>query len=281
MQQLYAWSGLWRPISWHSLPHRLILICMLVAALLAGLTYLQFFVWDPAGALIFGLRMGLGVFLSWALARELSPDAPWAAFVSVGLTSVALWFWPAPNLLLLFLMLLCLRLVNRSSGTAGRWADSLLLLGLTGLLLYQGHLLAGALATAAFWANSRLPAPQLHHRYLALLALLGTLISASLKPYTALPDYLTIETNILIIALATGFALYMRRVKQVQATDDAAQALLNLKRVRTAQALALLIATVFCLWQGDLLFQALSPLWAAFGAVFLYAAAAGRPAKRG
>jgi hypothetical protein len=275
MKQLYAWSGLGRPISWSLFSHRLVLICMLVAGLAAAAGYVGYFEDHVKGAILFGLRISLAVFLSWAICRELHPDAPWAAFVAVALAAVGLWLWPWPNLLLLFCMLLCLRLVNRSSGIPARWADVLLLLALLGLLVYRGELLAGFLVTGAFWLNGRLPEAQPLHRYLALLAGLGVLLILWLMPSFRPPAYLSISINILIIALATGFALFVRKLKGLQATADADGSPLLLKRLKAAQLLVLLNTTVFSLWYGDALFTALTPIWAAFGASFLYAAFVG------
>lgn len=275
MKQLYAWSGLGRPISWSLFSHRLVLICMLVAGLVAATGYLGYFNEQLQAGIFFGFSISLAVFLSWAFGRELHPDAPWAAFIAVGLASVGLYIWPWPNLLLLFCVLLSLRLVNRTSGVPARWADVVLLLALMGLLVYRGQVLAGFLVTGAFWLNGRLPRAQPLHRYLALLAGLAVLLIIWLKPFFTPPAYLSISVNILIIALATGFALFVRKLNQLRATADADNNPLLLKRLKAAQLLVLLGATVFSLWFGDAMFTALIPLWAAFGASFLYAAFVG------
>ncbi|EMR01590.1 hypothetical protein [Cesiribacter andamanensis] len=276
---LYAWSGLGRLISVRLLTHRLILLCMLAAALLAGAGYLGFFEEDLKGAAIYGSQIGLAVFLSWAICRELHPDAPWAAFVAVGLASAGLWLWPMPDLLLLFCILLCLRLVIRPAGVPARPGDVLLLLGLMGWLLYRGQPMAGVLVTAAFWLNGSLPQPQAWQRYLALLCGLSLLIAFWLKPFALPPAFLSIEINILIIALATAFALFIRKLKELHARADADGSPLLLRRLKAAQVLVLLVVSMFTLWFGDGLFAALVPVWACFAAPFLYAAFGGRGAS--
>ena len=280
MQQLYAWSGLWRPLSFQIFSHRLVLLCMLSAFLIAGCLYFYLAEQDVGRAASFGLGMGLAVFISWALARELDPDAPWAAFVVVGLSTIALWLWPNPDLVLLFFILLMLRLVNRSSGVPARLADVLLLIAYTTWLLYQGQLIAGVLATAAFWSNSKPPEAQPSHKYWALLSGLLTILAITLEPFQGLPGNISIEINILVIAFSTAFALFARTIKEVNEEADATEAPLSLHRLRSAQVIVLLIVTIFTLWQGDVLFTRLSLLWAAFGGIFLYHAFYYKPAPK-
>ena len=216
--------------------------------------------------------MGLSVFLSWALARELHPDAPMAAFVAVGLSSIALWFWPYPDLQLLFFILLILRLINRSTGIPARIPDLVLMICYTAWLLYGGQLIAGILATAAFWSNSKAPEPQAAHKYAALLTGLLTILAIAQDPFQTWPGSISISTNIIIIALSTAFALFIRTVKEVKSRTDATDTPLHLHRLRSAQAIVLLAVAVFSLWHGDTFFSRLSPIWASFGGIFLYAA---------
>lgn len=246
------------------------MLCMLSAFLFAGYLYFHLAEQDVGRAASFGLGIGLAVFISWALARELDPDAPWAAFAVVGLSTIGLWLWPNPDLVLLFFILLMLRLMNCSSGVPARLADILLLLAYTVWLLYQGQLMAGVLATAAFWSNSKPPEAQPLHKYWALLSGILTILAIALEPFQGLPGNISININILVIALSTGFALFARTVKEVKAKADATEAPLSLHRLRSAQIIVLLVVTIFTLWHGDAFFTRLSPLWAAFGGIFLY-----------
>lgn len=272
MQLLHAWTGLGRPLSpaWYT--HRILLLCIAVAfGTAAGLQY--FLVeqdWSSAAAA--GFRIAGAVFLSWALARELHPDAPWAAFGAVALCTVGLWFWPRPDLLLLFHTLLLLRLINRSTGIPAKPLDVLLLLGLTAWLLYLGHLMAGVLAAVAFWSNGRLPAPQEKHKFLILPVVIAFAWAIAYQPHLAAPQPLSTTTTILVIALATGFALFARGLKEVKSLADADNTLLYYKRVQSAQVLTLLVTTIFTLWYGDEYFEHLIPLWASFGGIFFFAA---------
>lgn len=279
MEKLYAFSGLWRPISLTSFTNRLVLICVASALLFAGGLHYYLTGADTTEAVAYGIRIGLAVFLSWALARELQPDAPWAAFVALGVATVGLWYWSYPDVGALLLLLLVLRLINRSTGVPATLPDVLLLLALTGWILYLGQIWAGVLTAAGFWFNSKLPEPQPTHKYPALLTSVSTISLLAINPLFGLPGNISISTNILTIALATGFALLIRGRKSINSLGDASGTPLNLQRLRTAQMVALLSVTVFTLWQGDSFFGKLSPAWAAFGGIFLYACFVRTPAK--
>ncbi len=245
---------------------------MVAAFLFAGGSYYLNIENYLPNAALYGFRIALVIFINWAIVRELHPDAPWAAFVVVGITSVVLFFLPDPDLQMLFFMLLALRLLTRTTGIDARIPDVLLLIIFTAWLLYQGNLSAGVFATAAFWLNSRLPQPQPWHKYIALLLALATTYSVYLNTRYSMPATLSIYINILIITLATGFALFARKMKQVQSHDDATVSPLFLKRINSAQVILLLVVTVFSLWYGDEYFNKLSPVWSAFGGIFIYAA---------
>ena len=88
--------------------------------------------------MLWGAGVGLTVFLSWALARELDPDNDHSAFVGAGLVSIGVFLWGLPHFLALFCLLVLGRIVNRSSGLSARTADSMAAVVLSGLLVYQG-----------------------------------------------------------------------------------------------------------------------------------------------
>ncbi|WP_224997985.1 hypothetical protein [Cesiribacter sp. SM1] len=272
MQQLYAWTGLGRPLSHKWFTHRLVFICLAAAFLIAAGMHLAEVQDGLYSAAVFGLRITFAVFFSWAITRELDPDEPWAAIVAVGLASAGLWFWPYPHLKLFFLVLLLLRLINRSTGVEAKIPDVLLILLLTAWLLYEEQLIAGAFAALALWSNGRLPNPQAYHKYLALAIALLTVLAAMHYPAQRVPNELSMWINISIITLATGFALFSRQLKKVKSTADATTAPLSIVRVKAAQLIALLVFTVFSLWYGDWLFVQIITIWATFGAIFLYAA---------
>ena len=104
----------------------------------------------PGRASVTAVVTALAVFLAWALGRELDPDRDGAAFVAAGLALLASWTLGRPSILGLFLILLSLRLVNRTVGPRARALDSLLVFGFALFVVARGEWLPGAVAGTAF-----------------------------------------------------------------------------------------------------------------------------------
>ena len=85
-----------------------------------------------SSALYSGLIAGASVFLAWAFARELDPDNELSAFFAAFLGCAGFVFFPSPFLLTLFLEILLIRIVNRSTGLPSKTSDSIAVLLLSG-----------------------------------------------------------------------------------------------------------------------------------------------------
>ncbi len=68
------------------------------------------------GSFSAGLSIGFGVFLTWALAREIDPKHNQSAFLAAALSLITLFFYDTIQLLVMGWLLLLLRLVNGISG---------------------------------------------------------------------------------------------------------------------------------------------------------------------
>ena len=128
-------------------------------------------------ALIQGGQLAGVVFLTWALGREVDPDANSVAFLAIAPAVVLSVLVGVPDFSLLFLALLLLRVVNRSIGLPAKRSDSLLVLALASWLGLNGAWY-GLLCTAvAFLLDSVLVNPLPRHRWFGLAASVAALAS--------------------------------------------------------------------------------------------------------
>ncbi|NBC46886.1 MAG: hypothetical protein GVY22_02600 [Gammaproteobacteria bacterium] len=280
-------SGLARPIDldhptnrWIGALTLVILISGTLIGALAGQGWLAAIGWSTLAALAF--------FLAWALARELDPDAELAAFVAAGFTLPALaaaglgWL-PLPDLAALFLILLALRVVNRTTGVAATLPDTLGVLGLGLWLGYAANPVYLVLAVAALLIDALLGRPDIRRLLLAggaavagvlLLSFTDAPLSDSILARALAP--VALLAGILIAAL---FATVIRAAGQIQSHSDDTDEPLSSRRVRAGQGLALLTGLGLTLWQGYAGLFGLLPLWAAMAGTGAYRLVAGRMAK--
>lgn len=93
--------------------------------------------WLVTGAFLSGLSIGVGVFLTWALAREIDPKHDYSALLAAGFALINLFYYESVSLLILGWLLLVLRMVNGLCGKAVTVFDMLLVLGLTTYLSFS------------------------------------------------------------------------------------------------------------------------------------------------
>jgi len=121
-------------------------------------------------ALMQGGQLAGVVFLTWALGREVDPDANHVAFLAIVPAIVLTVLVGTPDFSLLFLALLLLRVVNRSIGRPAKLVDSLLVLGLASWLARSGAWYGLVSAAVAFLLDSVLVNPLPRHRWFGLAA---------------------------------------------------------------------------------------------------------------
>ena len=84
-----------------------------------------------------GISLGIGVFLAWALTRELDPADEQVAFFAAALYLSFGLYYPTNSLMSLFLILLLLRIIAKTIGLVPTKFDYLGLIGLTAYLTWQ------------------------------------------------------------------------------------------------------------------------------------------------
>ena len=222
-----------------------------------------------AAWLAWGSAAGLSVFFAWAITRELDPDHPGAALLAASLAAV--WGGYSSGL---FLLLLGMRVVNRTPGVPARLLDSLLLLGLA-----WSRPNAAWIAAAAFLLDAWLEQGLKRHYVFASLALLCMAQSDNLSGAGISPQ---LSWGLL---LCLSFLSLCSTVEPLRSRGDACDAPLDGGRVLAAQFLAVLAAllSVWC-WQA-LGVYAWWSLWSGLFAVVFWRAGswiwrAGAPPRR-
>lgn len=87
--------------------------------------------WILTGEVFSGLYIGIGVFLTWALSRELDPKRDYSALLAAAFSLLNLFYYENIQLLVIFWILLLMRIVNGITGKERTTFDIFSVLGLT------------------------------------------------------------------------------------------------------------------------------------------------------
>ncbi|MGA9188292.1 MAG: hypothetical protein WB014_06940 [Methanosarcina sp.] len=222
-----------------------------------------------SSALDFGLRAGVSVFLAWAFARELDTDNELSAFVAAFSGCAGFLLFPSPFLLALFLELLLIRIINRSTGLAAKTSDSLVILLLSGWISFQGEWLFGLFTALAFFLDSFLPEPNRCNRIFGGIAFL---ISLFVSIRTAGKESILMNTQLGLFMLAAALLFVPQLLSswKIKSRGDLTGIPLDPLRIHAAQLTALLSAVLFATLKGWAGVESLMPLWGAFLGISLY-----------
>lgn len=261
-------SGLARPLDFSFTTNRW--IAAIAAAVLLGATILRGLLtgaWPAAAG--WGALAALSVFLAWALGRELDPDHDPAAFVAVALSLVGIVAMGLPDIAALFVVLLAVRVLNRTTGVPATLVDGLGLLGL-GLWLASGGAWLGLAIGAAALVLDGLLRPTSQQRF--LLGLLGAAVAFGVALLIAAEPDLSLAPLAILVAAVGGivFSIAIRGAAQTQTRTDVTDEPLSATRVRAGQLLALAAGLGSAVLEGFSGLTALMPLWAAMLAAGAY-----------
>lgn len=224
------------------------------------------------GALVDGLRFGVGTFLAWAIARELHPDEPLAARNAV-LAYVPAMFLGPPALAAVAAVLLAARVTLRSTGTAPTVVDLVVLAGLAGFAATSAPGFVTGLALA--WVvldDARLPdpAPQLRAQ-LAAVGVAAVALTVSILAGSFLTDWRAPRLSELAWVAVVVIAVVVRpRPAEVASTSDR-RGPLSLARLVRARLLVAITLGAALLWAGADAIPALAPAAAALVGIALVA----------
>ena len=211
-------------------------------------------------ALLQGGQLAGVVFLTWALGRELDPDANIVAFLAITPAVVLAVLVGTPNFSLLFLALLLLRVVNRSLGVPAKPTDSLLVLLLASWLAWSGAWYVLMCAAVAFILDSVLVNPLPRHRWFGLVSAVGALCSQSSILRFSQP-WSGFLTGIVAVR-AIGLLLLLLFTPPPKSVGDLLPLPVDWKRLQAARIVVFLLPLFAVLSQGMQGLAELSPVLA-------------------
>ncbi len=241
--RIYRYTSIGRPLQLGQPAHKAVLILTLGAALLGAVTASM-----DGLAVVPVLQQAVSYFLiaygSWALARELDPDDPVVAFLSMAAGIFAAFTVDSPGILIVFTTLGLVRMVNRSSGLVARRSDSFLLMLFAILVMYATDSpYYGVVAAAAFIMDGSLREP-LRQQWIFGLVCIGGTIVYMVDHETgfgriAAPGSLFAWLALLFLLI---FALNTVLLQSVQSKGDAKQKTLAPGRVKAGMLVGLFAA---------------------------------------
>jgi hypothetical protein len=220
--------------------------------------------------LIWGGILGLTIFLTWALTREVDPDEPYSAFLSAAAALASAILLAMPNLLATLWLILILRMVNRVIGSRATWLDSLMVFGLGLFLAFELGWPYGFASAIAFAMDSRLPQRHKIHLWFANAALFVSLIAAIFGPPLKPTGGWSAIRLLSVFGSTLLFVLVILCSRRVTGVADRTGAPLHPLRVQAAQILCVVIGLLGAWWGGWMEVIILGPLWAAMLGVSLY-----------
>ena len=266
-------SAIMRPVDWNYPTNRLIILLTLGVLVLGTLYQLVLGGLGFLSALSWGASTGLAVFICWALTRELDPDDEYAAFAAAALYLAGLLIWGAQSkLLIMFWLIEAVRILNRSVGLPVKILDGVLLLGLTGWLLWQGYFEIGLLTAAAFFVDDRLSAENRQELVLGGVSLVLTLVVFLLRPQSLAMDLSSVSLVVLVVVTVSVILYIWLILKSSKPTSvcDVGGNPLRGACVQAGQIMGLTTAVLFFVRYGGAGFGYMLPLWAGLLGAGLY-----------
>lgn len=240
---LYRFTSIARPVDPAYPTNRALLWLVPAAAAAAALLGLAGFGGD-ASIVTMAVATALATFGAWALTRELAPDDNPAAFVSFVFAFGAQVLWGPMTVIPLFVALVLVRIVNRSTGLPPRLTDAVLVTGFVVWAMDRlGDPLVGVAATIAFFLDASLARParwQLVPGFVCLAASMAFVV----RDGVAMPALAGLEgvTFWLATAILTAYAVVILATRACLSVGDVSGERLDAARVRGGMFVAGLLA---------------------------------------
>jgi hypothetical protein len=216
---------------------------------------------DFLASIIAAFPLGISVFLTWAIGREIDPEHDLAAFVGLLLVIPGYWLLGTPDLVMVLTVLLLLRMLTRTTGLQPKLLDSFTILAFGTLLVLRGNWFFGFVCAVALFLDSRLPEPGRQNLFFSGLMIAITLVAVGfLQP--PLPQFEIVPAELAIIAGSILlFIPLIIQTRKIGVICDFQPEKLNPIRVQAGQILAITVAVISWLLAGRAAFTSLLPLW--------------------
>ena len=266
---MYRFTSLARPIDPVYLTNRALLIVLPVVGLIsAGLASFQDVGSSPLSAAFSGM---LVAFVAWALTRELAPDFQGAAFVALALAWISSVALGTDRVLLLFVALVLVRAVNRSTGLPWRPFDTFSVLGFCAwAAINTQQPLILLIASVAFALDATLEQPLRLH-LLAAAACLVVFAWMLMGGSALFAGDLALWDWALAGAFALGIAAVVKTSPDPISYCDVSPDRLDRVRVNAGLVVGFLMAVQALVTDGRAAWLE-TPIWACMIAVFLSSA---------
>ena len=222
-------------------------------------------------SILWGIRAGISVFLSWAMAREIDPDHNLSALFVAGLTFILIFVFSfqLSGIILLVWILLIIRVLNRTSGKYASILDSLVILGFGVWFTYQEGWVYIFITFFVFLLDSLMILPNKNHLYFAVISfmiLFASIISNG-SMILNIPSFLN---GLILLSVSILFLLQISASSRIRSFDDQGKCRLDSKRVRVSQLLVLITGLSIVLLGNYYGMMSMIPLWVAISGVFVY-----------
>lgn len=267
---LYRWSSLARGYDLGLNYNQIILGVSILAALFVAVGRLVVSGSGWLEVFLDGFTGGATAFSAGLLAKELVPDYPQAAVTASVISLAVVWYARFDSIPLIFWLAGSMRLLNRTTGLAVKLTDILVLLVVTGWLIWVLSPLIGLLMAAVLWLDSRLPDGRKSSLFAGAMTLLLTVVYVLARQGLQPPAMNSFWVTAGLLIITVLFVPIILNSNRVQATGDATGESLNPARVQAGQFAALATGLVTASWLGTDGIIVLIALWSALLAAAIH-----------
>ncbi len=248
----------------------IIITAAMGAAFIGGIT-VQLALRQPVlDSFVWGFRFAAGIFLAWALGREIDPEHDISAIAAAVLAVPGIIVFGLPTILGGFWLLVALRIVVRTAGPKPGAVEAAIVTALALWLSYRYSWLYGC-AAVLFFIFDALLAPRNRMSFLfAGMSAAGTAVITLFLFDTAGTFALNRATGFLILSLIIGGVFLIFTESTLSARSDDGSHPLSRSRLGAARIGSLVLGVLLIYQSGLTGFTGQIPLFAAIAGAVLY-----------